>query len=82
VEQLTEPAVVGVVRALLRRRGGGEELLACRANRRWHDIRSHEINEYLREVAGADVSAKDVRTWHGTVLAAIALAVVEPDGMS
>ena len=82
VQQLTEPAVVEVVRALLRRRGGGEELLAYYADRQWRDIRSHDINDYLREIVGAEVSAKDFRTWHGTVLAAIALAVVEPQGMS
>ncbi len=32
------------------------------------------MNEYLREVGGSDVTAKDFRTWTGTVLAALALA--------
>lgn len=82
VQHLTEPAVVDVVRGLLRRRDGGEELLAYKDGREWRDIRSQDINDYLREIVGAEVSAKDFRTWHGTVLAAIALAVVEPDGMS
>lgn len=36
-------------------------------------IRSEDVNAYLREIAGADYSAKDFRTWAGTVLAAIAL---------
>ena len=31
------------------------------------------MNEYLRQIAGEDFSAKDFRTWGGTVLAAIAL---------
>ena len=43
--------------------------------RRWHDLRSGDINEYLKEVTGADYSAKDFRTWNATVLAATALAV-------
>jgi DNA topoisomerase I len=37
------------------------------------DIGSEEVNEYLREVAGDDFTAKDFRTWAGTVLAALAL---------
>jgi DNA topoisomerase IB len=82
VQSLTEPAVVAVVRSLLRRQGGGDELLACRDNGRWRDIRSAEINDYLCDVVGAPVSAKDFRTWHGTVLAAIALSVVHVDGMT
>jgi DNA topoisomerase IB len=48
----------------------------------WRDVRSTDINDYLCEVVGTEVSAKDFRTWHGTVLAAIALAVAEPAGMS
>lgn len=34
---------------------------------------SSDVNAYLREVSGEDITAKDFRTWHGTVLAAIAL---------
>lgn len=38
-----------------------------------HDVTSDEVNAYLREIAGTDFSAKDFRTWAGTVLAAVAL---------
>ncbi len=38
---------------------------------------SDDVNEYLREAAGAQVSAKDFRTWAGTVLAALALQEIE-----
>lgn len=38
-----------------------------------HAVSSHDVNEYLREITGRDVSAKDFRTWAGTVLAALAL---------
>lgn len=41
-------------------------------------ISSGDVNAYLREVSGADVTAKDFRTWAGTVLAAVALATSEP----
>jgi DNA topoisomerase I len=37
-------------------------------------IDSTAVNDYLREIAGPDVSAKDFRTWAGTVLAALALS--------
>ena len=37
------------------------------------DIGSADVNEYLREVTGCDFTAKDFRTWHGTVLAGEAL---------
>jgi DNA topoisomerase-1 len=36
------------------------------------DVTSQDVNEYLREIAGDDFTAKDFRTWGGTVLAAIA----------
>ncbi len=42
--------------------------------RAWRDVRSEDVNAYLQEKAGEDVSAKDFRTWHGTVLAAVELA--------
>jgi DNA topoisomerase I len=64
-----------IVAALKRRRGGGPELFAYKDGRRWRDVRSHEINDYLKEATGGDHSAKDFRTWNATVLAAVALAV-------
>ncbi|NPD67908.1 DNA topoisomerase IB [Lichenicola cladoniae] len=38
-----------------------------------HDISSHDVNEYLQEVTGEDITAKDFRTWAATNLAALAL---------
>ena len=38
------------------------------------DVRSEDINEYLHRFLGEEFSAKDFRTWVGTVLAAVALA--------
>lgn len=40
------------------------------------DITSQDVNDYLREISGEDFTAKDFRTWAGTVLAAIALTAV------
>jgi DNA topoisomerase I len=75
VQSLVDPSVRKVVQALLRRDGGGDELLAYRERGEWRDLTSADINTYLREVVGAEVSAKDFRTWHATVLTAVGLAV-------
>jgi DNA topoisomerase-1 len=40
-----------------------------------HDVTSGDVNEYLREISGSDFTAKDFRTWAGTVLTAQALKV-------
>lgn len=72
---LVDPPVYEVVSALKRRRSGGDELLAYRVGKEWRDVKSMDINLYLKEIAGGDYSAKDFRTWHGTVLAAVALSV-------
>ncbi len=42
------------------------------------DVRSDDVNAYLREISGEDVSAKDFRTWAGTVLAYRALRSLQP----
>jgi DNA topoisomerase-1 len=42
------------------------------------DITSQDVNDYLREVTGQDFTAKDFRTWAGTVLAAMTLSVLDP----
>ncbi len=43
------------------------------------DVASDDVNDYLREISGADVTAKDFRTWAGTVLAYRALRALAPD---
>lgn len=37
------------------------------------DVTSADVNAYLKEISGEEITAKDFRTWHGTVLAAMAL---------
>lgn len=41
------------------------------------DVKSTDVNEYLREISGQDFTAKDFRTWAGTVLSAMALREFE-----
>ncbi|MEV5747086.1 DNA topoisomerase IB [Actinoallomurus sp. NPDC052308] len=76
-QAVADDDVCAVVRSLKRRRSGGQELLAYRSGPRWHDVTSADINDHLRELSGGEFSAKDFRTWHATVLAAVGLAVSE-----
>jgi DNA topoisomerase IB len=78
LHEVRDPDVVAVVTALRQRRGGPDELLVYRNGRRWCDVRSADINDYIKENLG-DYSAKDFRTWNGTVLAAALLAAA-PEG--
>ena len=78
IQSFGDPPVAEVVRTLKRRRGGGEELLAFKRNGRWVDVKSADVNDYVKEVLGGDFTAKDFRTWNATVLAAVALAVSGP----
>jgi DNA topoisomerase I len=74
VQAVGDKTISGLVRALRTRRGGGHELFAYRNGREWRDIRSDDINDYIKEVVGEEHSAKDFRTWNATVLAAVVLA--------
>lgn len=40
----------------------------------WHNVESADVNEYLKQLAGFPYSAKDFRTWGGTLRAATVLA--------
>ena len=75
VQSVGDDELCDLVRRLKCRRGGGEELLAYRDERGWVDVKSQDINDYLRDITGGDFTAKDFRTWHATVLCAVALAV-------
>ena len=75
---LVDPDLRPVITRLKRRRHDHPELLAYRNGTGWRDVRSLDVNEYVKEVAGNGFSAKDFRTWHGTVLAAVCLALGGP----
>lgn len=70
--------VAALVATLLRRRGGGPELLAWRDGDGWHDVTSAEVGADVKRRLGDDASPKDFRTWHATVLAARGLADAGP----
>ena len=75
--QVVDPEVRDVIVTLRRRRAPADaELLAWKDGRTWVDITSNDINDYLQQAIGEEFSAKDFRTWIGTVLAAAGLAAV------
>ena len=77
IQAIEDPELAKLTKALLARRGGGNELLGYREGKTWRDIRSEDINAYLKQLAQEEVSAKDFRTWHATVLTAALLAAEE-----
>lgn len=77
---VTDPVTFELLKVLKRRKGGSDNLLAYKAGRRWVDVRSDQVNAYIRAGAGNEFSAKDFRTWSGTVLGAIELAKASSGG--
>jgi DNA topoisomerase I len=75
IQAIVDPPVFEVVRGLKKRRGGSPELLAYKIRGRWCDVKSSDINTYVKEISGGEFTAKDFRTWNATVLAAVTLAV-------
>ncbi len=58
----------------------GARLFRYRDGRRWRDLTARDVNEYLHETLGVPYSAKDFRTWGGTLRAATVLAELGPAG--
>jgi len=79
--EIRDADLAAVVRSL-KRRGGRARLLAWKADgggagearAAWHPLRATEINDYVKERSGDEFTAKDFRTLHGTVAAAVSLA--------
>ena len=60
------------------RRVPGTRLFRYRDDGRWRDLTAREVNEYLHDTLGLPYSAKDFRTWGGTLRLATVLAEVGP----
>jgi DNA topoisomerase IB len=82
IRQVVDPEVTAIVAKLKARRGGIDELLAYKDGRHWRDVKSGDINEYLKAMTRLDISAKDFRTWGATVLAAVTLSAAHPEDFS
>ncbi len=71
--QLKDRQVAKVVRALLKQ-PRSEVFKYQNGDGEWVNIHNRHINEYIKEVMGERFSAKDFRTWAGTIICACALA--------
>ncbi len=76
--EIEDAEIVRAVRALLRRPQRPDRLLVCRKDSGWVDIRSDDLNARFKEMVGDEYTVKDLRTWHGTVLAAAAFVDAGP----
>jgi DNA topoisomerase-1 len=74
IQSIRDAAARRAIEAMYRRRSGPDDLLAYCEDKEWRDLRSAEINEYIHEHIGDRFTAKNFRTWHGTVLAAVELS--------
>ncbi|MFW3116274.1 DNA topoisomerase [Mycolicibacterium mageritense DSM 44476 = CIP 104973] len=73
-----DPEIVRAVTALRRRAGREQRLLAYRNSTGFVDIHAEDLNARFKEMVGDDYTVKDLRTWHGTVLAAEGFATADP----
>lgn len=80
VAVIEDQQLLPLIRSLKRRRSGGDSLLAWKSKEGWVDVRSADINAYIKEHAGEQFSAKDFRTWSATVMAAVGLAREQLNG--
>ncbi|WP_406816687.1 DNA topoisomerase IB [Mycobacterium sp. M23085] len=76
--EIEDPEVVRAVRALMRRPDRTDRLLVCRTASGWIDVHAADLNDRFKELVGGEYTVKDLRTWHGTVLAAAAFADADP----
>ena len=74
---LVDSELAAALKELLKTRGG-RTLFRYRQNDEVVALSARRLNDYIREHMGDDFTAKDFRTWGGTLLAAIALAEREP----
>jgi DNA topoisomerase-1 len=76
--EVDDAEVVRAVRSLLRRPDRAERFLVCRNGDSWIDLHADDLNARFKELMGEEYSVKDLRTWHGTVLAAEAFVDADP----
>lgn len=77
-----DPAVIDALEVMRRRRDDSPRLMAYKQGRRWRELTSTDVNAYLADLFGGELTAKDFRTWHATVIAAEVLALSEEAGNS
>ena len=76
--EVEDADVARMVRSRLRSVGCGERLLTHRNGDQWTELHADDLNARFKELVGEQYSVKDLRTWHGTVLAAEAFVDADP----
>jgi DNA topoisomerase I len=74
VRQMDDRQVANVIRDLLKQPGRGGVFRYVNGDGATVKVRRRHINQYIREIMGESFSAKDFRTWAGTLVCACALA--------
>ena len=72
--RIRDDRLAPLVVALRRGRAGDDRLLVYRKEKSTWEVRAEDINRRFQEIVGPDFTAKDLRTWHATVLAAVIIA--------
>ena len=76
--EIEDAEAVRAIRSLMRSADGCDRLLVYRNATGWTDLRADDLNSRFKEFVGNEFTVKDLRTWHGTVLAAVAFADADP----
>jgi DNA topoisomerase IB len=76
--RIRDDRLAPLVTALRRGRGDEDRLLVYRKGNNRCEVRAEDVNRRLQQIVGPDFTAKDLRTWHATVLAAVIIAGHEP----
>ena len=71
---ISDELIVPTVRALVRSDNGADTLWCYQEDGAWHIMHSRDVSNYIARRAGGHFTAKEFRTWHATVLMALALA--------
>lgn len=72
--RIDDPVLCRALAELRGRRSLDSRFLAVKDGRAWVPVVADDLNAYIRELFGLEVTAKDFRTWHATVAAAVSLA--------
>ena len=78
VFEIDDPEIVRASRSLRRRTCDSDRFLVHRTGDVWSDVHAADLNARFKEMVGDEYTVKDLRTWHGTVLAAEAFVDADP----
>lgn len=76
--EIADATVASAVGQLIEAGPAGGRLLVWRGDAGWSELHAEDLNARFKEMVGDEFSVKDLRTWHGTVLAASAFVDADP----